>query len=115
MAESSNEMQTTTEVPMEVDSVESKKSPETLVRGVFTRQGSVNYRNAGWKPTPPVRKGSLSSMKSNSSLPATPTPSSPVTKSPTDQKAYLESKFIEISNILKDCNVDEAVLLKIRS
>lgn len=115
MAQSLNAMQTTTEVPMEIDGEKSEKSPETLVKGVFTRQGSVNYRNAGWKPTPPVRKGSLSSVKSNSSLPASPSPSSPITKSPTDQKAYLESQFIEISNILKDCNVDEAVLLKIRN
>ena len=94
------------------------KSSEVLVKGIFNRQGSVNYRNTGWKPTPPVRRGSISSIKSNSSsrsVHVASPPGSPITKSPTDQQAHLESQFIEISNILKDCHIDETILLKIRN
>lgn len=62
------------EVAVETINEKTGKPSESLVKGVFNRQGSVNYRNAGWKPTPPVRKGSLSSTVSNSSLPASPSP-----------------------------------------
>lgn len=94
------------------------KSSESLVKGVLNRQGSVNYRNIGWKPTPPLRQSSVSSIKSNSSslssVHVSSSPGSPLIKSPKDQQAYLESQFVEIYNILKDCHVDESMLLKIK-
>lgn len=97
----------------------SEEPTESFVKSALNRQGSVNYRNAAWKPTPPARQSSLLSMNSNSSghfsHPASPAPSSPISKSPTDQQAYLESQFIEIYNILKNCLVDEDILLKIKN
>lgn len=103
---------------METINQDSEKSPESLIKGILNRQGSVNYRNVGWKPTPPVRQSSISSIKSNSSgsSPAhiSSPLGSPVTKSPKDQQAYVESQFVEIYNILKDCHVDESTLLKIK-
>ena len=96
---------------------DTKKPQESLIKGVLNRQGSVTYRNVGWKPTPPVRHSSVSSMKSNSSgscVYVTSLPGSPVTKSPKDQQAYLESQFVEIYNILKDCHIDESILLEIK-
>lgn len=92
-------------------------SSVSFVKSVLNRQGSVNYCNAAWKPTPPVRQSSLLSMKSNSSgglSHPSSAPGSPITKSPTDQQAYLESQFTDIYNILKNCFIDEDILLKIK-
>lgn len=96
---------------------DTERPPESLIKGILNRQGSVTYRNVGWKPTPPVRQSSVSSIKSNSSSSSVHISSSlgsPVIKSPKDQQAYLESQFAEIYNILKDCHVDESMLLKIK-
>lgn len=97
---------------------QSEEPSESFVKSALNRQGSVNYRNAAWKPTPPARQSSLLSMKSNSSgtlsHPAS-APNSPISKSLPDQQAYLESQFIEICKILKNCCIDEDILLKIKS
>lgn len=98
---------------------QSVESSESFVKSALNRQGSVNYRNAGWKPTPPVRQSSVLSIKSNSSgsysHPASPAPGTPISKSPMDQQAYLETQFIEIFNILKNCSIDEDILLSIKN
>lgn len=97
---------------------QNESSSESFVKSALNRQGSVNYRNAAWKPTPPVRQSSMLSTKSNSSgnfsHPASPGPGSPITKSPIDQQAYLQSQFREIFNILKNCSVDEDIMVKIK-
>lgn len=99
------------------DSV-TEDSSESFVKSALNRQGSRNYRNAAWKPTPPVRQSSVLSMKSNSSgihsYPSSPAPGSPISKTPSEQKAYMESQFTEIFNILRNCPIDEDILLKIK-
>lgn len=103
-------------------SQEQKENPESCTQSKFKRTGSVQYRNSGWKSSQNMleRKGSSTSVKSNASGHEVMVKSNskprevPAKKSTAEQKAYLQQTFNDISNILKNCGINEDTLLKLK-
>lgn len=102
-----------------------ENQPESCMESKFQRTGSVQYRNKGWKSSQNLleRKDSNQSIKSNTSSSseqervgkqASNIQVTQPKRSSAEQKAYLQEKFDDISNMLTNCGINDDVLLKLK-
>lgn len=102
-------------------SEEQGELPDSYIKSKFNRQGSVQYRNAGWKSSQKKveRNDSSSSIKSNVSDKAQMENKSDSYNlsqmSQAQRQAYVQQKFADITNILKDSGVEEHLLQNLKN
>ncbi|KAK7072744.1 hypothetical protein SK128_001953 [Halocaridina rubra] len=109
------------EVPAQgKDSTSSEsESSDSYVQSKFCRQGSIQYRNAGWKSR--NRTDSTSSTKSNASgkraLAKIESQPKIIVQPMTmeEQKAYIQQSFLDIAFILEFAGIDDNIMQKIKS
>lgn len=96
--------------------------PGSYIQSKFNRKGSVQYRNAGWRSSQKKveRNDSSSSIKSNVSENALMEKNKAEfheisQMSSVQRQVYVQQKFADITNILKDAGIDEDILENLKN
>ncbi|KAG7165632.1 hypothetical protein Hamer_G013136 [Homarus americanus] len=107
----------------QTDKSEKGELPDSYIQSKFSRKGSRQYRNAGWKSPQNIlsRNNSSSSVKSNISDKvqvenSKQEPQEVVAQmSPSERQAYVQQKFVDITNILQAAGIAEDILQEIKN